>query len=61
MKYDKEYSTTFVEEFKWLKSNGIRYTFIKTDDSGMTVWKYAKTLELFESLKNFYINNEYYD
>ena len=60
MKYDKEYSTTFVEEFKWLKSNGIRYTFIKTDDSGMTVWKYAKTPELFESL-NFYINNEYYD
>ena len=61
MKYDKEYSTTFVEEFKWLKSNGIRYTFIKTDDSGMTVWKYAKTTKLFESLKNFYINNEYYD
>ena len=61
MKYDKEYSTTFVEEFKWLKSNGIRYTFIKTDDSGMTVWKYAKTPKLFESLKNFYINNEYYD
>lgn len=61
MKYDKEYSTTFVEEFKWLKSNGIRYTFIKTDDSGMTVWKYAKTPELFELLKNFYINNEYYD
>lgn len=61
MKYDKEYSTTFVEEFKWLKSNGIRYTFIKTDDSGMTVWKYAKTPELFESLKNLYINNEYYD
>lgn len=53
MKYDKEYSTTFVEEFKWLKSNGIRYTFIKTDDSGMTVWKYAKTPELFESLKKF--------
>lgn len=61
MKFDKEYATSFVDEYKYLKEYGIRYEFIKVDDTGKTVWKYKKTPELFEALKNFYINNEYYD
>ena len=61
MKFDKEYQTTFVDEFQWLKKYGIRYEFVKVDNYGRTVWKYKKTPELFECLKNFYINNEYYD
>ena len=42
-------------------SGGIRYTFVKVDENGQTIWKYKKTPQLFESLKNFYVNNEYYD
>lgn len=61
MKFDKEYATTFVDEFQWLKSHGVRYEFVKVDDTGKTIWKYQKTPQLFECLKNFYINNEYYD
>lgn len=61
MKFDKEYSTSFSDEYKWLRNNGIRYSFVKTNENGQTVWKYTKTPKLFESLKNFYINNEYYD
>lgn len=61
MRFDKEYRTSFPDEFQWLKSHGIRYEFVKTDDEGRTIWKYKKTPELFETLKNFYINNEYYD
>lgn len=60
MKFDKEYSTTFFDEFKWLSENGIRYSFVKVDENGQTLWKYKKTPKLFESLKNFYVNNEYY-
>lgn len=58
---DKEYATSFVDEYQYLKSCGIRYTFVKVDENGQTVWKYKKTPQLFESLKNFYVNNEYYD
>lgn len=61
MKYDKEYSTQFPDEFQYLRSRGIRYTFVKTSPDGITTWKYKKTPELFEELKNFYVNNEYYD
>lgn len=61
MKFDKEYATSFPDEFQWLKSHGIRYTFVKVDENGKTIWKYKKCPELFESLKNFYVNNEYYD
>ena len=32
---------------------------VKTDENGVTIWKYQKTPQLFEALKNFYINNQY--
>lgn len=58
--FDKEYSTQFVDEYLYLKNCGIRYSFVKAEN-GITTWKYKKTPELFEHLKNFYVNNEYYD
>lgn len=60
MKIDNEYATSFVDEYQWLKNHGIRYEFVKVNDD-ITVWKYKKTPKLFECLKNFYINNEYYN
>lgn len=52
-KFDKEYSTQWVEEMKWLKNKGIKYEFVKTIN-GITVYKYKKTKELFEALEEFY-------
>lgn len=34
MKFDKEYATSFVDEYKYLKEYGIRYEFVKVDDTG---------------------------
>ena len=59
LKIDNEYATQFVDEHQYLRSCGIKYTFVKTEN-GVTIWKYKKTPRLFETLKNFYINNEYY-
>lgn len=53
-KFDREYGTTFLEESAYLKEHGVKYTFVKVDSEGRTTWKYAKTPELFECLKNFY-------
>ena len=52
-KFDKEYSTQWVEEMKWLEKHGFRYTFVKTID-GVTTYKYKKTAELFKTLAVFY-------
>lgn len=52
-KFDKEYSTTYVKEKRYLDSCGIRYTFVKTVD-GITVYKYKKTAALFDALAKFY-------
>ena len=53
-KFDKEYSTQWVEEMKYLESVGIRYVFVK-DISGITTYKYKKTSELFKALALFYL------
>lgn len=58
-KFDKEYSTQYVPEMKFLQEYGINYTFVKLVN-GVTTYKYAKTKELFEALILFYdkmINN----
>lgn len=54
-KFDKEYSTQFVQEMKYLKLNGIDYSFVK-EINGVTTYKYTKTSELFEALMCFYKN-----
>ena len=52
-KYDKEYSTQYNQEVKYLKDVGIRYTFVKKID-GIDTYKFKKTQELFEALAIFY-------
>lgn len=52
-KYDKEYSTQYVPEMKYLQNKNINYTFVK-EVSGVTTYKYKKTSELFLALMSFY-------
>ena len=52
-KFDKEYSTQFVEEMKYLQQNGIPYVFVKSIQ-GVTTYKYTKNKRLFEVLSKFY-------
>lgn len=56
-KFDKEYSTQFVREMKYLQSKGINYSFVK-DIQGVTTYKYTKTPELFRTLVSFYMEME---
>ena len=53
-KFDKEYGTQYPIEYLFLKESGINYTFVKTDNNGLTVWKYKKTEALFLALAKFY-------
>lgn len=52
--WDTEYSTQWNKEVGFLKEHGIRYSFVKTDESGITTWKYKKNFELFDKLRDFY-------
>lgn len=52
-KFDKEYSTQYTPEMKYLQSKGILYSFVK-DVGGVTTYKYTKTPELFQALAIFY-------
>lgn len=53
--FDKEYTTQFFEEMIYLKHCGIPYTWvIKDEDTGISMWKYKKTVELFTALAEFY-------
>lgn len=53
IKFDKEYSTQYVPEMKYLKEIGIKYEFVKSIN-GITTYKYTKTPELFKALFLFY-------
>ncbi len=55
LKIDREYSTTWSEECKYLLEHGIRYTFVK-EINGVTTWKYKKNEQLFAALTEFYAN-----
>lgn len=57
--WDKEYATSFKEEMLFLKDHGIRYTWVTTNEHGISVWKYKKTVELFKCLTMFYENTYY--
>lgn len=52
-KFDKEYRTQYKGEVEFLRSSGIRYTFVK-DVEGISTYKYSKTSELFYALAVFY-------
>lgn len=53
-KFDKEYSTQWIKEVMWLRNHGIKYSFVKIDEYGITTYKYEKTAELFKLLSYFY-------
>ncbi|MBS5619673.1 hypothetical protein [Eubacterium sp.] len=55
-KFDKEYSTQYVPEMKYLKEKGINYSFVK-EIKGITTYKYTKTPKLFSALVSFYMEN----
>lgn len=52
-KFDKEYSTQYTPEMKFLLEQGIKYTFVK-EINGVTTYKYEKTPKLFKALEIFY-------
>lgn len=54
MKIDKEYATQLMDEVEWLSNHGIKYTFVKVTEEKITIYKYKKTSELFNSLALFY-------
>lgn len=56
-KFDKEYSTQYIPEMKFLKESGIEYTFVKIIN-GVTTYKYTKNPELFQALFKFYKNKD---
>lgn len=58
--WDKEYATQFKEEMLYLKEYGIPYSWVtKDEETGLSIWKYKKTVELFSALARFY-ENVYY-
>lgn len=52
-RYDKEYSTQYLPEVEYLKTHGIRYTFVKVIN-GVSTYKYTKSPQLFRLLEIFY-------
>lgn len=56
-KWDKEYSTQYTPEMKYLQDKGINYSFVK-EVNGVTTYKYKKTPELFLELVSFYMKNK---
>ena len=52
-KFDKEYSTQYTPEMKFLLEQGIKYTFVN-EINGVTTYKYEKTPKLFKALEIFY-------
>ena len=51
--WDKEYSTQYVPEMKYLQSQGVNYSFVK-NINGVTTYKYTKSAKLFKILADFY-------
>lgn len=53
--FDSEYMTEFLREVRFLTEKGIHYTFVKkTQDYGVSQYKYKKTTALFAALIEFY-------
>lgn len=57
--FDSEYMTEFLREVRFLTERGIKYTFVKkTEDYGVSQYKYKKTPQLFAALVEFYATIE---
>ena len=59
MKFDKEYSTSYVEEMQFLRDKGIRYTWVYINEENVSVWKYKKEKRLWDALSEMYTNKNY--
>lgn len=57
--WDKEYQTSFFDEVVFLKSKGIRYTWVYTNENNISVWKYRKEKRLWSALAEMYSNTKY--
>lgn len=57
-KIDKEYGTQERQEVFYLIDNGVPFVFVKTDENGVTTWKFKKTKELFDLLTKYHANRE---
>lgn len=57
-KIDREYGTQDRKEMFYLIDNGISFLFAKTDENGVTAWKFKKSKKLFQSLLDYYSNRE---
>lgn len=53
-KIDREYGTQDRKEMFYLIDNGISFSFAKTNENGVTTWKFKKDKKLFELLVNYY-------
>lgn len=51
--FDMEYSTQIRSEMEYLKSCGIKYTFVKRLN-GIPTYKYEKSEQLFDALRLYY-------
>ena len=51
--FDMEYSTQVRTEMEYLKSCGIKYTFVKRLN-GIPTYKYEKSEQLFDALRLYY-------
>ena len=59
MKFDKEYSTSFVEEMLFLREKGIRYTWVYLNEDRVSVWKNKKKKRLWDALSEMYSDDRY--
>lgn len=59
MRFDKEYSTQFSTEMKFLLGRGIKYTWVYMNEDGVTVWKYKKEKRLWDALSEMYSDDKY--
>ena len=59
MKFDKEYSTSYVEEMQFLRDKGIRYTWVYKNEDEISVWKFKKEKRLWDALSEMYSNKKY--
>ena len=58
-KWDKEYSTSFIDEVTFLKSKGIRYTWVYKNEDEISVWKFKKEKRLWDALSDMYSSKKY--
>ena len=58
-RWDKEYSTSFINEVTFLKTKGIRYTWVYTNEDGISGWKFKKDKQLWDALSEMYSDLKY--